>query len=139
MGHLQQEREGGQKREGGRRERGAEERRAKLKTEERKEKEKETELEKGCVGGTVWMGAWMVLYIAVVVFDVGAPEYYMLIGIRNPVDRIRGCRYGQTIEFSHRSLNKGSEQKSHFYRNEACSMLTYDQYYSVLYLVSSCF
>ena len=49
------------------------------------------------------MGGWMVPYIAVVVFDAGAPEYYMLTGIRNPVDRIRGCRYGHTIEFSHRS------------------------------------
>ena len=33
-------------------------------------------------------------YIAVVVFEVGAPEYYMLIGIHNYVDTMWGCRYG---------------------------------------------
>ena len=37
------------------------------------------------------------------VFDVGALEHYMFIGIHNYVDMMRGCRYGHTIEFSHHS------------------------------------
>ena len=43
------------------------------------------------------------IYIAVVVLDVGALEHYMFIGIHNYVDMMCGCRYGYTVEFSHRS------------------------------------
>ena len=45
-------------------------------------------------------------YIAVVVLDIGALEYYMLIGIHNYVDMISGCRYGHRIKFSHHSEHR---------------------------------
>ena len=50
-------------------------------------------------------GGWGVegSYIAVVILDIGAPEYYMLTGIRNYVDMMLGCRYCHTNKFSHRS------------------------------------
>ena len=63
-------------------------RREKGKTKSRKKKRNRKRTEKGCVWGTGRVDGCMVLYIAVVVFDVGAPEYYMLTGIRNYVDRI---------------------------------------------------
>ena len=43
------------------------------------------------------------IYIAVVALDVRAPEYYILIGIHNYVDMMRGYRYGHTNKFNHRS------------------------------------
>ena len=60
-----------------------------------------------CVGGGGGGGGVVVVvegsYIAVVVLDIGAPEYLMLTGIRNYVDMMWGCRYCHTNKCSHRS------------------------------------
>ena len=45
----------------------------------------------------------IMINIAVVALNVRAPEYYMLTGIHNYVDMMRGYRYGHTNKFNHRS------------------------------------